>query len=77
MDLLKNDTIHIHDEFMLREASLRLALKQSGLVEPPLIERALSSLGEMLIRLGTNIKEHSYHKLTSEEASAPTFLIML
>ncbi len=77
MDLLKNDTMHIHDEFMIREASLRLALKQSGLVEPPLIERALSTLGETLIRLGTSLKEHSYHKLTSEEASAPTFLIML
>ena len=77
MHLLINDTIQIHDEHMLREASLRLALKQSGLVEPPLMERTLSTLGETLIRLGTKLKEHSYKKLTSDEASAPTFLIML
>jgi len=77
MDLLRNETIQIHDEFMLREASLRLALKQSGLVEPQLMERVLSKLGESLIQLGTRLKEHSYRKMTSEEASAPTFLIML
>ena len=72
-----NNTIDIHNEFMLRNASIRLALKQSGLVNPPLLERVLPMLGEMLIRFGTRLKEHSYRKLTASEASAPTFMIML
>ena len=77
MVILENDAIHIHQEFIRREASLRLALKQSGMANPPIFQRVLPSLGEAMIRVGTRLKEHSYHKLTSEEASAPTFLIML
>lgn len=77
MENLHDDTIFIHQEFIRRETSLRLALKQSGMAGPRLVERALPILGEALCRFGTRLKEHSYHKLTSEEASAPTFLIML
>ena len=77
MDILNNDTVHIHQELINQEASLHLALKQSGMVNPRLTERILPILGDFLCRLGTRLKEHSYHKLTSEEASAPTFMIML
>jgi hypothetical protein len=77
MDNLYNDEILIHQEFIRREASIRLALKQSGLNDPPLLNRALPTLGETLIRIGHRLMEHSYHPLTSEEATAPTFLIML
>lgn len=77
MDLLKSDTIYIHQEFLRRETSLHLALKQSGMVKPPLFDRVLPALGERLIQIGNRMKEHSYRKLTSDEASAPTFLIML
>jgi hypothetical protein len=77
MDNLENREIQIHQEFIRREASIRLALKQSGLINPPLFSRALPNLGETLIRIGTRLKERSYHQLTSEEATAPTFLIML
>lgn len=77
MDNLESDAIQIHQESIRRETNLWQALKQSGMVNPALIDRALPALGETLIRLGTRLKEHSYHKLTSEEATAPTFLIML
>ena len=77
MELLNNDTIKLHDESMLREASLHLALKQSGLANPALLDRALAALGETLIRVGNQLKEHAYQKMTADEASAPTFLIML
>jgi hypothetical protein len=77
MDNLENDAIQIHQELIRRESSLRQTLRQSGMVDPALIDRALPALGEALIRVGTRLKEHSFHKLTSEEATAPTFLIML
>jgi hypothetical protein len=77
MDILNDVTMLIHQEFIRREASLHLALKQSGMANPHLIERVLPALGDALCRLGTRLKEHSYRKLTSEEASAPTYLIML
>jgi hypothetical protein len=77
MDNQENDAIQIHQESIRRETSLRQALRQSGMANPALIDRALPALGETLIRVGTRIKEHSYHKLTAEEASLPTFLIML
>ncbi len=41
------------------------------------IERLMAAVGELLIRAGTWLKEHSCRRLASEEASAPTFLIML
>lgn len=77
MEILTNDSIHIHQEFVRREASLRLALKQSGLIDPSIVARILPAVGETLIRIGTRLKEHSFRKLTPEEASTPTFLIML
>ncbi len=77
MDNLENDAIQIHQELIRRESGLRQALRQSGLVNPALRDHALSALGETLIRAGTRLKEHSFHKLTAEEATAPTFLIML
>jgi hypothetical protein len=73
----ENETIQIHQEVIRREASLRQAFRQSGLVNPALIDRASTALGETLIRIGTRLKDHSYPRLTAEDASVPTFLIML
>jgi hypothetical protein len=77
MDDLYDYQVSIHQEFIRREASIRLALKQSGLIKPPLLNRVLPVFGDALIRVGNRLKEHSYRQPTSEEASAPTFLIML
>ena len=77
MEILGDDMIHVHQEFIRRESSIHLALKQSGMINPPIIDRFLPAIGDFLCRVGTRLKEHSYHKLTSEEASAPTFFIML
>ena len=77
MDNLYDYQVTIHQEFIGREASIRLALKQSGLFKPSLLSRALPVLGDALIRAGNRLKEHSYHPPTSEEATAPNFLIML
>jgi hypothetical protein len=74
---LENEAIQIHQEVIRRETSLQQALRQSGMVNPTLFDRALPAFGETLIRVGTRLKEHTYHQLTSEEASVPTFLIML
>jgi hypothetical protein len=74
---LENELIQLHQEVIRRETSLRQALRQSGMVNPTLIDRAVPALGETLIRVGTRLKEHSYHQLASKEASVPTFLIML
>jgi hypothetical protein len=77
MDNLYDYEISMHQEFIRREASIHLALKQSGLVKPPLLNRALPVLGDALIRLGNHLKQYSYRQPTSEEATVPTFLIML
>ena len=77
MEPLGNEMILIHQEFIRQEASLHLALKQSGLVGQPLVRRFLPALGEAMCRVGTRLKEKSYRKLSPEEASAPTFMIML
>jgi len=77
MDNIVNDAIQIHQESIRRESGLQQALKQSGMVDPALIERAIPALGDALIRVGTRLKDHSFHKLTAEEATVPTFLIML
>ena len=77
MDNLYDYQVTIHQEFISREASIRLALKQSGLLNPPLLSRILPALGEALIHAGNRLKAYSYHQPTSEEATAPTFLLML
>ncbi len=74
---LENESIQIHQEKIRREADLRLALRQSGIGNPPLMDRALPALGETLIKVGNRLKEHSSPRLSAEEASLPAFLIML
>jgi len=77
MDTQENDKIRIHQELIRREASLRRALKQSGVAKPPLRQRFVSAIGDILCRVGTRLKNQSYHKLSSEEPNPPTYLIML
>jgi hypothetical protein len=77
MDYLENEILQIHQESIRREAYLRQVIRQSGMLLPPFIDRVSTFMGDLLIRLGTRLKERAYTKLTTEEASAPTFLIML
>ncbi len=77
MDNRNNDIVSIHQEFIRREASLQLALRQSALSDPTLRERVFTAVGDLLCRAGTTLKHQSRRRLTAEEASAPTFLIML
>jgi hypothetical protein len=77
MDNLESEFVQIHQEGIRHEASIRQALKQSGLIEPHIIDRAFTLLGDTLIHMGTRLKEHAYTKITAEEASVPSFLIML
>jgi hypothetical protein len=69
--------IQVHQEAIRREAYIEQALRQSGMITPPLYDRGLAFLGDTLIRLGTMLKERAYTRLTAEEASAPVFMIML
>jgi hypothetical protein len=74
---MESELITIHQESIRREAYLRKALSQSGLVNPPIMDRASSAVGEILIRIGTRLKERAYTRLVVEGASVPSYLIML
>ncbi len=77
MDTLVNLKLQ-YDLEILRYISIqRQALKHAGLIKPSLKDRAITRLGEMLIHFGERIKEMPERKFTTEEASVPTFLIML
>jgi hypothetical protein len=77
METLENELIQIHQEGIRSEAMLRQALKQSGMINPPMFRRAVPMLGEALIRIGTSLKQRSYPGLAVDESTVPTFLIML
>jgi hypothetical protein len=77
MNSLENEMICIHQEAIAREAMLRQALQQSGMIKPPVYKRVLPVFGDALIRLGTSLKERSYPRLNADEAAVPSFLIML
>jgi hypothetical protein len=77
MENLENELIQIHQEGIRSEAMLRQALKQSGMINPPVFRRAIPVLGEALIRVGTRLKQPSYTRLSADESTVPSFLIML
>jgi hypothetical protein len=77
MDNPESDFVQIHQEKIRHEAKIRQALRQSGMVRPHVIDRGFSLLGDTLIRMGTRLKEHAHTRIIAEEASVPTFLIML
>jgi hypothetical protein len=77
MENLEDELIHIHQEGIRGEAMLRQALKQSGMINPPMFRRAIPALGEALIRVGTRLKERPYTRLSADESTVPSFLIML
>jgi len=77
MDNPEIEFVQMHQEGIRSEAIIRQALKQSGITNPNLMDRSLTWLGDVLIRAGTILKGHAYTRLTAEEASAPSFLIML
>ena len=77
MDNLDRELVQIHQEGIRNEATIRQVLRQSGITNPNVMDRSLTWLGNSLIRAGTILKEHAYSKLTAEETSAPSFLIML
>jgi hypothetical protein len=76
MDIVDHEMIKIHQEFIRRESGSRLVLKQAGITRPPLADRVIPAIGELLCRVGSRMKERAV-KPAAEEASAPTYLIML
>ena len=77
MENLGNELILIHQESIRSASMLRHAFKQSGMINPPLFRRAIPMLGEALIRVGTRLKQRSCTRLSTEESTVPTFLVML
>lgn len=77
MENLESELNQIHQEVIRREVTVKQALRQSGMATPHLIDRGLTLLGDSLIRIGTRIKDRTNPRLTTEEASVPTYLIML
>jgi hypothetical protein len=71
------EMIEIHQEGIRHEAYFRKALRQCGKFHQPIVARGFSMLGDTLIRMGTKLKEHAYSRVPAEEASVPTYLIML
>ncbi len=59
--------------------TMETQLIQSECEQPnsPLINRASASLGNLLIRLGTRLKARAHSRLTTEEGSPPSFIIVL
>ncbi len=68
--------LQTHQE-LLRRYPASMASQADVVKKTHYLERAMTALGELLIRVGTRLKEHSYRRLPSEEASAPNYLIML
>ena len=77
MDNPEPDLVQIHQDGIRDEAIIQQAHRQSGLPNPNVMDRSLTWLGNALIRAGTSLKERAYTRLTAEETSDPTFLIML
>jgi len=77
MENLENELILIHQESIRSASMLRHALKQSGMINPSLFHRAIPMLGEALIRVGTRLKQRSYTRLSTDESTVPSFLVML
>lgn len=77
MNSWEDELIRIHHENIHREASIRQALKHSGIIHPSSIDRGITWLGDAMIQIGTRMKARVNNRLTVEEASAPTFLILL
>jgi hypothetical protein len=46
-------------------------------IRPSLIDRTLLTLGDVMISVGLKLKERPSASLTTEQAQAPNFLIML
>ncbi len=69
--------LQTHHDLLQRYGPGNLANQPVLVKQSHNLDRAMAALGEMLIRAGTWLKEHSIRRLTADEASAPTFLIML
>ena len=77
MENLDNELIQIHQESIRSASTLKHDIKQSGMINPPMFCRAISMLGEALIRIGTRLKQRSYTRLSADETTVPTFLVKL
>jgi|APFre7841882724_1041349.scaffolds.fasta_scaffold190846_1 hypothetical protein len=77
MDNLESEFVQMQQERIRREAKIRQALMQSGMIKPHIIDRGFTLLGDTLIHMGTRLKRHAYTRITAAEATVPTFLIML
>jgi len=77
MENLGNELILIHQESIRSASMLRHAFRQSGMINPPLFRSAIPMLGEALIRVGTRLKQRSYTRLSTDESTVPSFLVML
>jgi len=77
MENLEHEFVYIHQELIKREALTSQALRQLHAELPPFIDRASTSMGDLLIRIGTRLKDRTHTKMTTEDASSPSYLIML
>ncbi len=77
MDILTDHMLQIDYELIRRDSGIHQSLPLSNVYKPPFLDRALTSLGETFIQFGNRLKQHSYHTVTVEKASEPTFMIML
>ncbi len=69
--------LETHREILRRYGPTTIASNSIVVKKSHNFERIVTALGEMLIGVGTRLKAYSYRKAASQEASAPTFIIML
>jgi hypothetical protein len=77
MENLEKETISIHQEAIQGAALNRQKLEESGAAPAAFIDRMYLSIGDLLIGMGKRLKKHASTRLTTEESSNPSFLIML
>ncbi len=46
-------------------------------VRPSLVDRVLPAVGDVMIRVGSKLKDRPHTRLSNEQAHSPNFLIML
>lgn len=77
MDNLTNSILQIDYEIIRREGGVREPCEPATIVKPTLLDRTMTALGEALIHLGSELKEHSHHRSVAEQDAEPNFMIML
>ncbi len=77
MDFYSNNMLLIDYEMIRHQHGSHQVHDPFPVIKPALSDRALTALGDLLCRVGTNLKKYSNKRLSAEEASSPSYIITL